>query len=379
MVAGENERGQPSSSSPVVDVVDEVFELEDDTRFSPREHMVAGAIAGMFEHACMFPIDTVKTRMQIYSSSTPAPTPSIPAMIRSIVSNESPRALWRGVGAVLISAGPAHALHFGVYESAKRFLFQHNNNDSNNNNNNYAVVPNAVVHAAAGATATLSSETVMAPMDVVKQRMQLGEANTLKTRLGLFAFVRRVVELHGFSALFAGLSSSLLMAVPFSATQFVVYEASKETLLATRSAGNNSFSARDHCVAGAVAGASASAMTNPLDVVKTRLQTQGERGARRYKGLVDAMRCIWYEEGARGFARGVHARMMFHAPAAAICWTTYELSKHMLGIVDEAALDESSTPPTTTATAGNSALVSASPSTAAAAASVPRALHSKTS
>ena len=37
-----------------------------------------------------------------------------------------------------------------------------------------------------------------------------------------------------------------------------------------------------------------------------------------------------YREEGLGFARGMQARVMIHAPSVAICWTTYESVKHLL-------------------------------------------------
>ena len=70
-------------------------------------------------------------------------------------------------------------------------------------------------------------------------------------------------------------------------------------------------------------------MTGPLDLVKTRLQTQGELGV-RYKGATDAIVRIYKDEGAVAFSRGVLPRVLFHIPSMAICWTTYETCKHFL-------------------------------------------------
>ena len=38
-----------------------------DGRFCVLQHMLAGAVAGTLEHTLMFPIDTIKTRMQALS------------------------------------------------------------------------------------------------------------------------------------------------------------------------------------------------------------------------------------------------------------------------------------------------------------------------
>lgn len=84
-----------------------------------------------------------------------------------------------------------------------------------------------------------------------------------------------------------------------------------------------------HLLGGAGAGVVASGFTNPFDVAKTRLQTQGDVG-KRYGGMLDALRTIWKEEGIGGYARGMRPRMLFHATSGAICWGTYETVKHLI-------------------------------------------------
>lgn len=74
------------------------------------------------------------------------------------------------------------------------------------------------------------------------------------------------------------------------------------------------------CAAGA--GAVAAAITAPLDVVKTRLQTQGTSGA--YRGGWHCVQQIWAVEGPKSLFRGVGARILFLAPNHAISMTIYE-------------------------------------------------------
>ncbi|CAN8072024.1 unnamed protein product [Agarophyton chilense] len=279
--------------------------------------MVAGAAAGMAEHMAMFPVDTVKTRMQSYIGLRDYARGGVARTARALVSGEGVRALWRGVGAVALSAGPAHALYFATFEAVRRA-----GGDKDNGETTEWTVMGAT--AAAGVCATVVSDGVMTPLDVVKQRMQLCGREVYST---VAQCTRTVYRQHGVGAFFAGYGATLVMNVPFAAVYVSAYEAVKRALRAQQ---EEELSARKHCVAGAAAGGLAAATTNPLDVARTRLQTQGEVGARRYGGLTDALRRIAVEEGARGLLSGVRARVLFHAPAAAICWTTYELSKRAM-------------------------------------------------
>ena len=77
-------------------------------------HAAAGSMAGIAEHVAMFPVDTIKTRMQAISVSpgrSPQPGPSqqvgshVAKALRTIIRGEGVAGLYRGVGAVAIGAG----------------------------------------------------------------------------------------------------------------------------------------------------------------------------------------------------------------------------------------------------------------------------------
>lgn len=69
---------------------------------------------------------------------------------------------------------------------------------------------------------------------------------------------------------------------------------------------------------GAAAGAIAAALTTPLDVCKTVLNTQQD-GAKA-QGMRDAFKQVYRHGGITGYFRGLYARVLFQAPATGICW-----------------------------------------------------------
>lgn len=57
--------------------------------------------------------------MQVFATNQAAIYSGVGNAFTRIASTEGMRALWRGVNSVIVGAGPAHAVHFGVYEAVK--------------------------------------------------------------------------------------------------------------------------------------------------------------------------------------------------------------------------------------------------------------------
>ncbi|KAF6146942.1 hypothetical protein GIB67_036661 [Kingdonia uniflora] len=276
------------------------------------QYMIAGSVAGCVEHTAMFPVDTLKTRMQALVSFPAQASVGLRQALGSILKVEGPRGLYRGIGAMGLGAGPAHAVYFSVYEFCKEYF---SNGDPNNSG----------AHAVSGVFATVASDAVFTPMDMVKQRLQL--SNT--PYKGVMDCVTTVFKEEGFKAFYASYRTTVVMNAPFTAVHFATYEASKKGLSEVSPDSVNDESLVVHATAGAAAGALAAALTTPLDVVKTQLQCQGVCGCDRFSStsIRDVVRTIVRKDGYVGLIRGWKPRMLFHAPAAAICWSTYEAAK----------------------------------------------------
>lgn len=206
----------------------------------------------------MFPVDTLKTRMQAITSSTKTSSITLRQSLGSILKLEGLRGLYRGIAAMGLGAGPAHAVYFSVYESSKKFLSSENRN-------------NSVAHAASGVFATVASDAVFTPMDVVKQRLQLKGS----PYRGVGDCVKRVLVEEGIGAFYASYRTTVVMNAPFTAVHFATYEAAKRGLMeVSPGSGGEDETLLVHATAGAAAGALAAVLTTPLDVVKTQLQCQ---------------------------------------------------------------------------------------------------------
>lgn len=86
-----------------------------------------------------------------------------------------------------------------------------------------------------------------------------------------------------------------------------------------------------HASAGFFAGAAATAVTMPADVVKTRIQTAVGAG-QAHRGVLSTAVSIYRNEGPGALMRGLLPRLLYLGPAGAISFTSYEALKGLLRI-----------------------------------------------
>jgi len=138
----------------------------------------------------------------------------------------------------------------------------------------------------------------------------------------IFTCAKTVYRHEGLGAFYVSYPTTLAISIPFNAIQFTIYEHLKRTLNP-----RHEYSPSTHMIAGAGAGAIAAAVTTPLDVAKTMLQTRGtshDAEIRNVRGMGDAFKVIWARDGLKGFGRGLTPRVMTTMPSSALCWLSYE-------------------------------------------------------
>ncbi|XP_072177494.1 mitoferrin-2-like isoform X2 [Diadema setosum] len=233
--------------------------------------------------------------------------------LTTIIRNEGANGTVRGINAVALGAGPAHALYFACYEKVKSVLSAHPGK-------------NPLVNAIAGSLATVIHDAAMNPVDVIKQRMQMYNS-PYKT---VTDCVRTIWRAEGATAFYRSYTTQLTMNIPFQTVHFVTYELGQDLLNSDRK-----YNPKSHMLSGAAAGAIAAAVTTPLDVCKTLLNTQEHsvtRENRSINGMLHACRTIYDLGGVRGYFKGVQARVVFQMPATALSWSVYEFFKYFLTV-----------------------------------------------
>ena len=176
------------------------------------------------------------------------------------------------------------------------------------------------------------------PLDTLKFRLQ---CETVKDGATGSALVRQTaVKMYqdgGMRSCYRGLTMGLIGMFPYSAIDMGMFELLKKTYRKyyARYARCHEDDADPGNVAmgimGATSGAFGASVVYPLNVVRTRLQTQGTvLHPATYDGIWDVTRKTIRHEGFRGLYKGLTPNLLKVAPALSITWVVYENSKKIL-------------------------------------------------
>ena len=99
------------TSAPAAEPVNFDVDEWDPQRGAFWQHAVAGSAAGLAEHSVMFPVDTMKTHMQVNAATR--------ASLLEMVQAQGVPRMWRGVQTMLTGCIPAHAAYFSIFEALK--------------------------------------------------------------------------------------------------------------------------------------------------------------------------------------------------------------------------------------------------------------------
>ena len=125
---------------------------------------IAGAFAAFTVDLIVYPLDTIKTRLQspdytkLYRNGTN--TGFNPAMFRGV---------YQGIGSVIIATLPSSGAFFTTYEGVKSVLTDANPTYQNGK----SLIPTPLIHAIASGTAELVSCAILTPAEVIKQNAQM--------------------------------------------------------------------------------------------------------------------------------------------------------------------------------------------------------------
>lgn len=261
--------------------------------------LIAGGAAGTAVDVALFPLDTIKTRLQSEKGF------KLAGGFRGIYSGLAPAAL---------ASAPTAAAFFCTYDSVKRILGAQ-----------VAEPYQPGVHMVAASAGEVVACIIRVPMEVVKQRRQ---AQLYQSSIKV---VQDTLKYEGIRGLFRGYLSTVVREVPFSLVQFPLWELLKKWWSQHQGRHVDSWQAS---VCGAVAGGLSAAVTTPLDVAKTRIML-ADRGSSVAKGNVgQAVKAVYAQHGLPGLYAGVVPRTIWITIGGAVFFGAYEKVKNLLSSDD---------------------------------------------
>ncbi len=258
--------------------------------------LVSGGVAGTAVDVALFPLDTIKTRMQAKQGFWRA------GGLQNV---------YAGIGPAAAGSAPTAALFFCTYEVTKSAL-------------NGLGVGSHLANMAAASAGEVAACLVRVPTEIVKQRRQASSGG-----IGSLDIVRSAVRDEGlFRGLFRGYVSTVLREVPFSLIQLPLWELLKSSW-ATKT--GQDVSPLQSAVCGSAAGFVSAAATTPLDVAKTRimLSEAGSEMADR-ASTTHALSTVWRENGVRGVFAGVVPRTVMISAGGFIFFGAYDKVKESI-------------------------------------------------
>ncbi|XP_071083186.1 mitochondrial S-adenosylmethionine carrier protein-like [Haliotis cracherodii] len=251
--------------------------------------LVAGACAGTSVDVILFPLDTIKTRLQSQHGFWKA---------------GGFKGIYSGLMSAALGSAPTAALFFCTYEATKHAFSQ--------------ILPGSLApvgHMAAASLGEVTACLIRVPVEVVKQRTQANHTHSSLHTL------RVTLASEGFRGLYRGYFSTVAREVPFSFLQFPMWEYFKTQW---SSHTGRPIEAWQSSICGAAAGGLAAGVTTPLDVAKTRIMLAKADSAVATGGIGHALQVVHAERGVKGLFAGMTPRIAWISIGGAIFLGVYE-------------------------------------------------------
>lgn len=300
----------------------------------PTFHFVAGLGSGISSAVLLQPADLLKTRVQQSGATTLSQT------LRSILSGPNPiTSLWRGTVPSALRTGFGSALYFTSLSSLRQVLANTDTSTSTTAKDaassfrqgqgtgarRSTVLPklNNTQNLLTGATARVLAGFILMPMTVIKVRYE----SSYYAYKSLSSATSSIFKTEGIKGFFTGFGATAIRDAPYAGLYVVFYEGSKTWLNKTfpntptlGETGSVLGGTTINALSGVLAASTATAITNPFDAVKTRLQLMPAK----YGNMLRATRLMMREDGIRAFFDGLAIRMARKAVSSALAWTVYE-------------------------------------------------------
>jgi len=268
---------------------------------NPLTAMSAGCIAGAVEATCVWPMEYMKTQLQLGSTSgAKLPYNGVLQGLSYTVRTTGFLSLYRGLAPTLIGSIPKAGIRFGLNSAIKEKL--------RDENGKLTVGKNFIAGLGAGVTEAL---LIVAPVETVKTKV-------IELNMPFLTGLKHIIKTEGFGGIYQGAIATAMKQGSNSGLRFMWFNEYKRRVT---NDGEIPLTPIMGLFGGMSAGCFSTLGNNPFDVVKTRMQgTQ----ASQYKNTLDCFQQIVRNEGPGAFYAGVVPRLGRVVPGQGIIFMSFE-------------------------------------------------------
>ncbi|KAL5335130.1 mitochondrial carrier domain-containing protein [Aspergillus crustosus] len=273
---------------------------------SPWGSAVAGATGAVLANTIVYPLDLVKTKLQVQVKKT-GESEKVPSTdnvhyngtwdaIAKIVDKEGVEGLYSGMVGSLIGVASTNFAYFYWY-SVVRTLYM--------SSERVPKPPGTAIELSLGAVAGAVAQVFTIPVAVITTRQQ---TQPKSERKGLIETGKEVVNSEdGWSGLWRGLKASLILVVNPAIT-YGAYQRLKDVIFP----GKNNLKPWEAFLLGALSKSLATIATQPLIVAKVGLQSRPPpaRNGKPFKTFSEVMQFIIQNEGPLSLFKGIGPQIL---------------------------------------------------------------------
>lgn len=294
---------------------------------TPLQSFIAGGVAGVVSRTFTSPLDVIKILFQVQRTPVKAKPGEVVAKpaytgfwsaFGQIYREEGLKGFWKGNMVACVRLFPYSALKFFIWTWMKAHL--------GDEKGNFSTAGGLMWGAASGVAATV----VVYPLDLVKTRLTIQKEGGEKYYKGITHCLMRIAQEEGILALYNGVTTSVIGAVPFEGGTFMAYEVLRKLY---GGASDKDLPPGVNFLNGCLSAAFAQTFSYPFDLVRKRLQAQAKvKGGfqeHRYNGMMDCFQKVVKEEGVMALYKGTAANLAKVVPYAGISFMSWEFTKKM--------------------------------------------------
>ncbi|KAF2019075.1 mitochondrial carrier [Aaosphaeria arxii CBS 175.79] len=268
----------------------------------------AGAVAGVSEILIMYPLDVVKTRVQLQTGKGAAGEEAYNGMVdcfRKIIKNEGFSRLYRGISAPILMEAPKRATKFAANDSWGAFYRKQFNQPTMNQS----------LSVLTGATAGATESFVVVPFELIKIRLQ--DKAQAHRYTGMVDCFLKIVKNEGPLTLYQGLESTMWRHILWNAGYFGCIFQVRSLL---PKASDKKGQITNDLISGAIGGTVGTILNTPMDVVKSRIQnTPKVAGVTpKYNWAWPGLGTVMKEEGFAALYKGFLPKVLRLGPGGGI-------------------------------------------------------------